>query len=38
MVLATPKNQHVLKSFDLSGKVAAVTGMSEAFEYYVFRC
>ncbi|GMG01510.1 unnamed protein product [Aspergillus oryzae] len=26
MVLAQPENKHVLKAFDLSGKVAAVTG------------
>lgn len=28
MVLAQPEDRHVLKAFDLSGKVAAVTGMS----------
>lgn len=28
MVLAQPEDKHVLKAFDLSGKVAAVTGMS----------
>jgi hypothetical protein len=26
MVLAQPENKHVLKAFDLAGKVAAVTG------------
>jgi hypothetical protein len=26
MVLAQPANQHVMKAFDLSGKVAVVTG------------
>jgi sorbose reductase len=26
MVLYKPENKHVLKAFDLSGKVAAVTG------------
>jgi sorbose reductase len=26
MVLAQPENTHALKAFDLSGKVAAVTG------------
>lgn len=28
MVLAQPENKHVLKAFDLSGKVAAITGTS----------
>jgi hypothetical protein len=26
MVLSQPENKHVLKAFDLTGKVAAVTG------------
>ena len=26
MVLAQPENKHVLKAFDLTGKVAAITG------------
>jgi hypothetical protein len=28
MVLAKPDNKHVLKAFDLTGKVAAITGES----------
>lgn len=28
MVLHKPENKHVLKAFDLHGKVAAVTGMA----------
>jgi NAD(P)-dependent dehydrogenase (short-subunit alcohol dehydrogenase family) len=28
MVLAKPENKHVLKAFDLTGKVAAITGKS----------
>lgn len=28
MVLHQPENKHVFKAFDLTGKVAAVTGMS----------
>lgn len=27
MVLHQPENKHVLKAFDLTGKVAAITGM-----------
>ena len=27
MVLSQPQNQHVMKAFDLSGKVAVVTGI-----------
>lgn len=27
MVLSQPQNQHVMKAFDLTGKVAIVTGM-----------
>lgn len=27
MVLHQPENKHVLKAFDLSGKVAAITGI-----------
>lgn len=27
MVLSQPENKHVLKAFDLTGKVAAITGM-----------
>lgn len=26
MVLSQPENKHVLKAFDLTGKVAAITG------------
>lgn len=26
MVLSKPENKHVLKAFDLTGKVAAITG------------
>lgn len=33
MVLHQPENKHVLKAFDLTGKVAAVTGISS---YYVY--
>lgn len=33
MVLAQPQNQHVMKAFDLTGKVAAVTGMLESREF-----
>lgn len=28
MVLTQPENKHALKAFDLTGKVAAVTGMT----------
>lgn len=30
MVLAQPQNQHVMKAFDLTGKVALVTGMIDS--------
>lgn len=33
MVLAQPPNQHVSKAFDLTGKVAAVTGIQDANSY-----
>ncbi|KAI9040587.1 oxidoreductase [Aspergillus affinis] len=33
MVLAQPENKHVLKAFDLTGKVAAITGKDVALIY-----
>lgn len=31
MVLSQPENQHVMKAFDLTGKVAAITGKPTVF-------
>lgn len=36
MVLHQPENKHVFKAFDLTGKVAVVTGISSPNLYTVY--